>query len=71
MPTISADVTESMKDWIKLKVELGDYKGTSDLMRTALREMMHKDRDYVRHWLPMQENIASKQLKHLKTLRKI
>jgi len=40
---ISVEVTENLLEYLDTKVKLGFYKSRSEVVRSAIREMIHRD----------------------------
>lgn len=67
MVTVSADVTDYMKNYLEKLIETGRYKSYGDLFRDMIREKMDSEKEDFANWyIEKEDKQTKKQILYLK-----
>ena len=61
MVTVSADVTDFMKNYLEGLIETGRYKSYGDLFRDMIREKMDSEKEDFANWYIEKEDKQTKE----------
>ncbi len=67
MVTVSADITDYMRNYLKNLIDVGEYKSYGDIFRDMIREKMdYKKEDFNNWYIEKEDNKTKQQILFLK-----